>query len=301
MVDNIIDIIANVVSRENIIVNEPLKKHTTFKIGGDADFFVSPASGDEVALLIKTLKEQGINYYVLGNGSNVLTPDEGYSGVIIYVGENLSDIEIINDTIIKVQAGAMLSKTAHVALDNSLTGMEFAAGIPGSVGGAIVMNAGAYGGEIKDILVSATVCDTEGNIITIPMNELKLAYRYSIIEEKQYTVLSAVFKLQKGNKEDIKFTMSELAKKRREKQPLELPSAGSTFKRPEGYFAGKLIEDSGLRGYTVGGAQVSEKHCGFVVNKGDATSYDVKKLMQDVSDEVYKQFGVRIEPEIKIL
>lgn len=301
MVDNIIDIIANVVSRENIIVNEPLKKHTTFKIGGDADFFVSPASGDEVALLIKTLKEQGINYYVLGNGSNVLAPDEGYSGVIIYVGENLSDIEIINDTIIKVQAGAMLSKTAHVALDNSLTGMEFAAGIPGSVGGAIVMNAGAYGGEIKDILVSATVCDTEGNIITIPMNELKLAYRYSIIEEKQYTVLSAVFKLQKGNKEDIKFTMSELAKKRREKQPLELPSAGSTFKRPEGYFAGKLIEDSGLRGYTVGGAQVSEKHCGFVVNKGDATSYDVKKLMQDVSDEVYKQFGVRIEPEIKIL
>ena len=301
MVDNIIDIIANVVSRENIIVNEPLKKHTTFKIGGDADFFVSPASGDEVALLIKTLKEQGINYYVLGNGSNVLAPDEGYSGVIIYVGENLSDIEIINDTIIKVQAGAMLSKTAHVALDNSLTGMEFAAGIPGSVGGAIVMNAGAYGGEIKDILVSATVCDTEGNIITIPMNELKLAYRYSIIEEKQYTVLSAVFKLQKGNKEDIRFTMSELAKKRREKQPLELPSAGSTFKRPEGYFAGKLIEDSGLRGYTVGGAQVSEKHCGFVVNKGDATSYDVKKLMQDVSDEVYKQFGVRIEPEIKIL
>lgn len=301
MVDNIIDIIANVVSRENIIVNEPLKKHTTFKIGGDADFFVSPASGDEVALLIKTLKEQGINYYVLGNGSNVLAPDEGYSGVIIYVGENLSDIEIIDDVTIKVQAGAMLSKTAHVALDNSLTGMEFAAGIPGSVGGAIVMNAGAYGGEIKDILVSATVCDTEGNIITISVDELKLAYRYSIIEEKQYTVLSAVFALQKGNKEDIKFTMSELAKKRREKQPLELPSAGSTFKRPEGYFAGKLIEDSGLRGYTVGGAQVSEKHCGFVVNKGDATSYDVKKLMQDVSDEVYKQFGVRIEPEIKIL
>ena len=301
MVDNIIDIIANVVSRENIIVNEPLKKHTTFKIGGDADFFVSPASGDEVALLIKTLKEHGINYYVLGNGSNVLAPDEGYSGVIIYVGENLSDIEIIDDATIKVQAGAMLSKTAHVAFDNSLTGMEFAAGIPGSVGGAIVMNAGAYGGEIKDILVSATVCDTEGNIITIPVDELKMAYRYSIIEEKQYTVLSAVFALQKGNKEDIKYTMSELAKKRREKQPLELPSAGSTFKRPEGYFAGKLIEDSGLRGYTVGGAQVSEKHCGFVVNKGDATSYDVKKLMQDVSDEVYKQFGVRIEPEIKIL
>lgn len=297
---NIPDIISNIIPKENIKTNEELKKHTTFRIGGYADFFVSPSSAGQAALLIKTLNDNNIKYYVLGNGSNVLVSDDGFDGVIIYIGEKLSKIEI-NENEIDVEAGAMLSKTAMEACKNSLTGMEFAAGIPGSVGGAVVMNAGAYGGEIKDIIVSAVVCDKQGNIFTLTKDELDLSYRHSIIEEKNYTVLSCKLLLEKGNQEKIKEQMDELSKKRREKQPLEYPSAGSTFKRPEGYFAGKLIEDAGFKGYTVGGAQVSEKHCGFVINTGNATANDVKQLIDHVSEEVYKQFGVIIEPEVKIL
>lgn len=300
MSDNILDIISNIVPKENIKTKEELKKHTTFRIGGYADFFVSPGSEEEVALLIKTLNENNIKYYVLGNGSNVLAPDDGYKGVIIYIGEKLSKIEINNNEI-DVEAGALLSKTAKEAYKSSLTGMEFAAGIPGSVGGAVVMNAGAYGGEIKDIIVSARVCDNKGNILLLTKEELDLSYRHSVIEEKAYTVLSCKFLLIKGKQEEIKEQMDELSRKRREKQPLEYPSAGSTFKRPEGYFAGKLIEDAGLKGYTVGGAQVSAKHSGFVINTGNATADDVKQLIKNVSEEVYKQFGVCIEPEVKIL
>lgn len=300
MSDNILDIISNIVPKENIKTKEELKKHTTFRIGGYADFFVSPGSEEEAALLIKTLNENSIKYYVLGNGSNVLAPDDGYKGVIIYIGEKLSKIEINNNEI-DVEAGALLSKTAKEAYKSSLTGMEFAAGIPGSVGGAVVMNAGAYGGEIKDIIVSARVCDNKGNILSLTKEELDLSYRHSVIEEKAYTVLSCKFLLTKGKQEEIKEQMDELSRKRREKQPLEYPSAGSTFKRPEGYFAGKLIEDAGLKGYTVGGAQVSAKHSGFVINTGNATADDVKQLIKNVSEEVYRQFGVCIEPEVKIL
>lgn len=220
--------------------------------------------------------------------------------MIIYIGEKLSKIEINNNEI-DVEAGALLSKTAKEAYKSSLTGMEFAAGIPGSVGGAVVMNAGAYGGEIKDIIISARVCDNKGNILSLTKEELDLSYRHSVIEEKAYTVLSCKFLLTKGKQEEIKEQMDELSRRRREKQPLEYPSAGSTFKRPEGYFAGKLIEDAGLKGYTVGGAQVSAKHSGFVINTGNATADDVKQLIKNVSEEVYKQFGVCIEPEVKIL
>lgn len=299
--DNIYSIISKIVKEENILRDELLSKHTTFKIGGCADFFVKPASENEVAMLIKELSANDIDFYIMGNGSNILASDEGYRGVIVYIGENLSDIELLDESTIKAGAGAMLAKVARVALDNSLAGMEFASGIPGSVGGAVVMNAGAYGGEIKDIIVKAKVCDKSGKIFEIENDELDLSYRHSIISEEGYVVLGAIFTLKRGNKEEILELMNDLNSKRREKQPLEYPSAGSTFKRPEGYFAGKLIMDAGLRGYKVGGAMVSEKHCGFVVNAGDATANDVKKLMDDVSEKVFEQFGVELEPEVKFL
>ncbi len=301
MEDRIYCLISNIISQENIRIDEPLCKHTTFRIGGAAAYFVSPKDEYEVSKLVKILNEEQIEYYVLGNGSNVLAPDEGYPGVIIYVGEKLSEIRLVDETTIYAKAGAMLGKVAHYATDNELTGMEFAAGIPGSIGGALYMNAGAYGGEMKDIVLEATVCDKEGNIFKLSKDELDLAYRHSIVEDKGYVVLDVTVGLQKGDINDIKSKVDELAAKRREKQPLEYPSAGSTFKRPEGFFAGKLIEEAGLRGYTVGGACVSMKHCGFVVNNGNATAADVKTLMRNVAEEVYKNSGVKIEPEIRIL
>lgn len=301
MEERISCLISNIISQENIRINEPLNKHTTFKIGGDAAFFVSPASAEEMAKLVKLLNEESIDYYVLGNGSNVLAPDEGYPGVIIYVGEKLSEVKLLEADVIYAKAGAMLARVAKYATDNSLTGMEFAAGIPGSIGGAIYMNAGAYGGEMKDIVVEATVCDKLGNIFKLSKDELDLSYRHSIVEKNGYVVLDVTLKLQKGDINAIKSKVDELATKRREKQPLEYPSAGSTFKRPEGYFAGKLIEEAGLRGYAIGDACVSEKHCGFVVNKGNATAAQVKELMDYVSEQVYNNSGVKIEPEVKIL
>ena len=301
MEDRIFNLISNAVSQENIRVNEPLSKHTTFKIGGNAAYFVSPTSDIEMANLIKLLNEESVKYYVLGNGSNVLAPDEGYPGVIIYVGEKFADISLIDENVIYAKAGAMLGKVARFAMDNSLTGMEFAAGIPGSIGGAIYMNAGAYGGEMKDIVVEATVCDKDGKIFKLSKDELDLSYRHSSIEDNEYVVLDVTLKLEDGDFKEIKAKVEELAGKRLEKQPLEYPSAGSTFKRPEGYFAGKLIEDAGLRGYAIGDACVSEKHCGFVVNKGNASAAQIMELIEYVSNEVYKTAGVRIEPEVKFL
>lgn len=290
----------DIIDENRIFVDEPMKKHITFRVGGPADYFVVPRTKEEVKGLISLCKEFDMPYYVLGNGSNLLVGDKGYRGVIIQVYKEMNQIEVEGENI-KVQAGALLSRVGNVALDAELSGFEFAAGIPGTMGGAVVMNAGAYGGELKDVLVSATVLTPQGEILTLPNEELELGYRTSIIAKKDYIVLEATIALQKSDKASIKARMDELRVQRTTKQPLEYPSAGSTFKRPEGYFAGKLIQDAGLRGFQVGGAQVSEKHCGFVINKENATAADIWELMQQVSAIVKEKFGVELEPEVKRL
>ena len=281
-----------------ILEQEPMCKHTTFRIGGAAKYFAMPKNTAEIQTLIAYCKEHKLDYCVLGNGSNVLFTDAGYDGLIIQIGSAMSEIRV-DGTSVYAQAGAILARVANLAYEAGLTGMEFAAGIPGSIGGAIVMNAGAYGGEMKDILQKVTVLTPDGTVQTLSVEELELSYRHSIIPEKGYLVISAVLKLQPGNADEIQSIMDDLKEKRVSKQPLEYPSAGSTFKRPEGYFAGKLIQDAGLRGFRVGGAQVSEKHCGFIINRDRATSTDICQLMQQVSEIVYEKFGVRLEPEVK--
>lgn len=289
------------VGEANIYENEALAKHTTFRIGGPARYFLTPDSIEAVKRTIIICKEQGIPFYVIGNGSNLLVSDKGYDGAIIRIAEKLREIRCEGNKIYAA-AGATLAAIAQTALKNSLTGFEFAAGIPGTLGGALVMNAGAYGGEMKQVVESAQLLDSEGKLIELTGEELELGYRTSVIPKKGYFVVSAVLSLTyTEDSESIRARMSELAMQRREKQPLEYPSAGSTFKRPEGYFAGKLIMDAGLRGYTVGGACVSEKHCGFVINKGGATAEDVMKLISDVRRIVKEKFGVELEPEVKML
>ena len=283
-----------------VYTDEMMSKHTTFRVGGPADYFVVPRTVDEVRSVVRLCRESEVPYYVLGNGSNLLVSDRGYRGVILQIYKEMSAI-YIEDTQIRVQAGALLSKVGSQALAASLTGFEFASGIPGTMGGAVVMNAGAYGGELKDILKSVTVLTPEGEVLTLQKDELELGYRTSILAKKSYIALEAVISLEKGEQSAIKARMDELRERRTTKQPLEYPSAGSTFKRPEGYFAGKLIQDAGLRGFTVGGAQVSEKHCGFVINKGDATASDVWELMRQVTEIVKEKFGVTLEPEVKRL
>lgn len=286
--------------REQVSVDERMDRHTTFRIGGPADFFVVPKTPEMLAEVVNFCRKEQVPFYILGNGSNLLVGDKGYRGVIIQIFKNMNKISIAGEEI-HAQAGAMLSVIAKQALANSLAGFEFAAGIPGTLGGAVMMNAGAYGGEMKDIVKEVTVLTTEGEIVTIPGSEMEFGYRTSVVEKKAYIVLSAVLKLTQGMKEEIQKRMEELKGQRTSKQPLDLPSAGSTFKRPEGYFAGKLIMDAGLRGFTVGGAQVSEKHCGFVVNRGGATAADVRELMKQVNEKVQSQFGVALEPEVKML
>lgn len=298
--NNILEELEKIAGKKNVLTKEPMKKHTTFRTGGEADYFVTVQEENVLPELRTYLEKNKIPYYVIGNGSNLLFPDEGYTGVIIQIGRFPDDIRI-SDTAVTAGAGVKLSLLANRAYQAGLTGMEFAAGIPGTVGGAVVMNAGAYGGEMKDILVQAKVMDAQGNIFRLSRDELDLSYRHSIIPEKAFIVLEADFLLQHGNPEEIKAVMNALAAKRREKQPLEYASAGSTFKRPEGYFAGKLIEDAGLRGYRVGDAQVSEKHCGFVVNRGEATAKDVAQLISDVQNRVMDEFGVKLEPEVRMI
>lgn len=291
--------LAEIVSPEEILKNEAMSKHTTFRIGGNADVFVSPKV-DQIAALIKLAKEYAVPVTVIGNGSNLLVGDKGVRGLVLSIGKEAEEIMVDGSCMI-VSAGALLSKIAAEAAKRSLTGFEFAAGIPGTLGGAVVMNAGAYGGEIKDVLISATVLTPEGEVLELSNSELDLSYRHSCIPEKEYIVLEAVLEFMPSEEADIREKMDDYKKRRVEKQPLEYPSAGSTFKRPEGHFAGKLIEDAGLRGYTVGGAQVSEKHCGFVVNKGDATAADVLGLIEDVKKIVYDKFQVELEPEVKMI
>ena len=290
-----------IVGEGKILENEPLSKHTTFRIGGPARYFLTPDREEALKEVILMCKDNNIDFYVIGNGSNLLVSDKGYDGVVIKIGENLREIRCEEDKIYAT-AGATLAGIAQTALKNSLTGFEFAAGIPGTLGGALVMNAGAYGGEMKQVVESAKLLDSEGNFVVLSNEELELGYRRSVISKKGYIVLSAVIKLDyTEDKAAISARMSELATQRREKQPLEYPSAGSTFKRPEGYFAGKLIMDAGLRGYTIGGAAVSEKHCGFVINKGGATADDVIRLIEHVRATVLDKFGVELEPEVKLL
>lgn len=299
MNDQFLTELQNVMGGSGIFMEEPMKKHTTFRVGGPADVLVQP---DETALvaILALCRQYHVSYSFIGNGSNLLVGDKGIRGVVIEMTDPMGNIEV-DGTKITAQAGAMLSKIANTAASNGLGGMEFAAGIPGSVGGAVVMNAGAYGGEMKDIIEKVYVLDENGVQLELDRDALDLGYRHSCIPEKKYIVTKVVLELVPRNEAEIRSEMKELNEKRAEKQPLQYPSAGSTFKRPEGYFAGKLIMDAGLRGYQVGGAQVSEKHCGFVINKGDATAADICQLMRDVSDKVQAQFGVVLEPEVKMI
>lgn len=297
---NIYELLCGCAGGENVRRQEPMSLHTTFRIGGPADLFVTPGSIQAVADSIRICKETQKPYAVIGNGSNLLVSDTGYRGVIIQIGRNLNQVSV-NGKEIRAQAGAMLSVIAKTALSESLTGFEFASGIPGTLGGAAVMNAGAYGGEMKDVLTEVTVLTREGEIRTVPAEKLEMGYRTSLAAKNGWIILEAVLKFQKGDAEAIRGRMEELKMQRVTKQPLDLPSAGSTFKRPEGYFAGKLIMDAGLRGFTVGGAQISEKHCGFVVNKGGATAEDVRNLICAVQKKVQEDAGVKLEPEVKFL
>ena len=293
------DRLAAIVSSDAIMENEPMSKHTTFRIGGNADMFVSPKL-NQIPDIMALAKEYDVPVTIIGNGSNLLVGDKGIRGLVLSLGKEAEEI-VIQENCMVVGAGTLLSKAAAEAARNGLSGLEFAAGIPGTLGGAIVMNAGAYGGEMKDVVVSAKVLTPDGEVIELSRDELDLSYRHSCIPENGYIVLEAVMELTLGNEEQIREVMADFKNRRVEKQPLEYPSAGSTFKRPEGYFAGKLIQDADLRGYTVGGAQVSEKHCGFVVNKGNATAADVCNLINDVKRIVYEKFQVEMEPEVKMI
>ncbi len=300
MNSEVIQGLREIVPNEDILIDELMSRHTTFRTGGPASLFLRP--GDEEAALraVGFLRQQGQPFFILGNGSNLLISDKGYEGVVISL-EKLTGLSLEGDSTIVAEAGVLNSAIASFARDNALTGFEFAAGIPGTIGGAMIMNAGAYGGEMKDITGSVRVISSDGEIVTYAGSECDFGYRNSALKRNKDVVISVKLSLSKGSHEEISERMKELALKRKEKQPLEYPSAGSTFKRPEGYFAGKLIEDAGLRGFTVGGAQVSEKHCGFVINKEGATSSDIYELICEVKKRVYEHSGVTLEPEVIML
>jgi UDP-N-acetylmuramate dehydrogenase len=289
-----------ILSEENILIDEPMSRHTTFKTGGPARLFIRPTTAEELTKALEVVKTSGEEFFFLGNGSNLLVSDKGYEGVIISLA-GLKKLSVSEDTKILAEAGALNSAIAALARDNELTGFEFAAGIPGTIGGAMVMNAGAYDGEMKMIVEKVTVLTPDGEVQVLDNEAMGFGYRTSAIKGKGYCVLEVLLALKKGAEADITAKMTELALRRKDKQPLEFPSAGSTFKRPEGYFAGKLIEDAGLRGYAVGGAKVSDKHCGFVINAGNATSADVYRVICDVKEKVLENSGVTLEPEVIML
>ena len=289
--------LSRIILKENILTDEPMSRHTTFRCGGPATLFLRPDNEDELVRVVSLLKDNNEPYMLLGNGSNLLVSDKGYKGAVISL-ERLTEIRLEGETKVYARAGALNSRIASFARDNSLAGFEFAAGIPGTIGGAMIMNAGAYGGEMKQITASVKVISPDGEVKELSGEACDFGYRTSALKREGYTVLSALLNLHKGNEKDITDLMTELALKRKEKQPLEYPSAGSTFKRPEGYFAGKLIEDAGLRGFSVGDAAVSEKHCGFVINKDKATSADIYRLIKEVQKRVFEDSGVMLEPEV---
>ena len=300
MRQGLIQKISQYIPENRILRQEPMRLHTTFRVGGPAALFLELQSEQEFRDILTLLHAEEEDYFTVGNGSNLLISDTGYNGVILHPSKNFGDVRVEGERLI-CESGATLAAIARTALEQELTGFEFAAGIPGSLGGAIVMNAGAYDGEMKQVVETVKLITPEGEIITKDSEEMEFSYRHSILKEKPYLVLSVTIKLRKGEKEQIKARMEELAQKRREKQPLEYPSAGSTFKRPEGYFAAKLIQDAGLRGLMVGGAQVSEKHCGFVINKDQATAKDIYELMKRVQEQVKEKCGVMLEQEVIFL
>lgn len=284
----------------NVMRDEPMAAHTTFRVGGPADYFVAPASVDEVKRIVALCDASNLPLHVLGCGSNVLVSDAGLQGVVMRIGPKLADVDVLGDGRICAGAGATNAKIARIALSAGLGGFEFAAGIPGSIGGAAIMNAGAYGGELRDVAIGATCLAPSGVVRFVSAQEADWSYRHSMMGDAGYIVLSVDLQLARKNESAIKERMNELAAKRNEKQPLDMPSAGSTFKRPEGHFAGKLIQDAGMQGHRVGGAQVSMKHAGFVVNAGGATASDVRQVIADVRNAVLEQFGVELEPEVKM-
>ena len=288
------------VGKDTVYVNEMMAKHTTFRVGGVADYYIPVTNVDTLQQGLACCRQYGVETYVLGNGSNVLVSDNGIRGVVFHLDSGFSEVTV-NGTEVTVQAGMMLGKLGQFLLQKELAGFAFAAGIPGTVGGAVYMNAGAYGGEMKDILKQVTVLTRDLEVVTMNTEQLQLGYRNSILMQQQAYVLDATFSLEKGEYQSIKEEMDELAAKRREKQPLEYPSAGSTFKRPEGYFAGKLIQDAGLCGYQIGGAKVSEKHCGFVINAGNATAQDIYQLTEEIKRIVKETYQVTLEREIRLL
>lgn len=292
----VLGILAEVVPESKILRGEPMKKHTTFRVGGEADCLILIRQEEQLASLIQYISRIELPYLVMGNGSNLLVSDSGYEGIVLKTTE-MNAVRTEENCII-AQTGALLSQVAREACEQGLTGMEFAAGIPGTVGGAVVMNAGAYDGEMKQIVKQVNVLDRAGNRLEMDNETMEFGYRSSVIKGQPFTVTSVIFSLKPGNTKLIKEKMDELAALRRQKQPLEFPSAGSTFKRPEGYFAGKLIMDAGLRGFSIGGAAVSEKHCGFIINKANATAQDISELIDEVTEQVYTKFGVRLEPEV---
>ncbi len=294
---SIFDDIEKIVPKENILFNEPMSRHTTFRVGGAAKCLIKINNKEQLKKLVPYLQITGQKYFILGNGSNLLVGDRGYSGIVVKLDDGNGSITVEGERM-KVSAGTLLGKAAMEAKENSLTGMEFASGIPGTIGGAIVMNAGAYGGEMKQIVESVEVMNREGEILVLDNDTMEFGYRTSVIKSRPFVILETVLALKKGDKEEIGAKMEELAKQRREKQPLEYASAGSTFKRPEGYFAGKLIMDAGLRGFSIGGARVSEKHCGFVINSGNATAADIREVIEEVQQCVKAKFGVALEREV---
>ena len=291
------DFLKETVAAEDLLWNEQMERHTTFRVGGEADVLIQVADAAQLQKLVSYFGKVSQEYFILGKGSNLLVSDVGYRGVILDMSKHFSQVRV-EGNLVYAQAGASLPQVAVLAANSGLSGLEFAAGIPGTIGGAVVMNAGAYDGEMKQIVKYVTVLNQDGEEMVLDNSTMEFGYRTSIIKNRPFIVQEVVLELSPGNKEEIIQKGAEFNQRRREKQPLEYPSAGSTFKRPEGYFAGKLIMDAGLRGYRIGGAQVSEKHCGFVINVGNATAADIKDLMDEVSEKVKEQFGVELEPEV---
>ena len=304
MLETVLRWITEIVGMPGVLVEEPMSRHTTFRIGGAADVIIEPPGEKQLAAVIKMLKRFKVPYFVMGNGSNLLVGDGGIRGAVIKISGTMSkcSVDENDDTIIHAESGVKLSKLANTALNNALTGFEFAAGIPGTLGGAVFMNAGAYGGEMKNVIKEVSFIDTEDcSIHTVPVHECDFGYRKSRFSDGGAIITGASVQLENGDMSEIRAKMDDLAERRRSKQPLDKPSAGSTFKRSEGYFAGTLIQDAGLKGYRIGGAEVSQKHAGFVINVGGATAKDVRELIDYVRAEVKKKYGVELEPEVKFV